>query len=85
MRRWRLGSCSLLAGAARSTGPELDIQGEILPGWSVIATYTNDDVRVTKAPPPYGPAARASASGFRACRAIRRASGPPMSSKTIRR
>ena len=46
-----LGSCSLLAGAARSTGPELDIQGEILPGWSVIAAYTNDDVRVTKAQP----------------------------------
>ncbi|BDV38839.1 TonB-dependent siderophore receptor [Methylocystis bryophila] len=42
------GGCSLLAGAARSTGPELDIQGEILPGWSVIAAYTNDDVRLTK-------------------------------------
>ena len=42
------GGCSLVAGAARSTGPELDIQGEILPGWSVIATYTNDDVRLTK-------------------------------------
>ncbi|HTV32372.1 MAG TPA: TonB-dependent siderophore receptor [Methylocella sp.] len=39
---------SLLTGAARSKGPELDIQGEILPGWSVIANYTNDDVRVTK-------------------------------------
>jgi len=38
----------LLVGEARSTGPELDIQGEILPGWSVIANYTNDDVRVTK-------------------------------------
>jgi iron complex outermembrane recepter protein len=42
------GSCSLLVGAARSKGPELDIQGEILPGWSVIASYTNDDVRVTQ-------------------------------------
>jgi len=42
------GGCSLIAGAARSTGPELDIQGEILPGWSVIASYTNDDVRLTK-------------------------------------
>ena len=42
------GSCSLIAGAARSTGPELDIQGEILPGWSVIVAYTNDDVRFTK-------------------------------------
>ena len=43
--------CALLVGAARSTGPELDIQGEVLPGWSVIASYTNDDVRVTKASP----------------------------------
>ena len=42
------GGCSLIAGEARSTGPELDIQGEILPGWSVIASYTNDDVRLTK-------------------------------------
>ena len=42
------GGCSLIAGAARSKGPELDIQGEILPGWSVIASYTNDDVRLTK-------------------------------------
>ncbi|ARN83889.1 TonB-dependent siderophore receptor [Methylocystis bryophila] len=50
-----LGSCSLLAGAARSTGPEVEIQGEILPGWSVIAAYTNDDVRVTKAQPGANP------------------------------
>ena len=50
------GSCSLVAGAARSTGPEVDIQGEILPGWSVIAAYTNDDVRVTKAQPNTIPA-----------------------------
>ena len=50
LRRWRRGAggCIFIAGAARSTGPELDIQGEILPGWSVIATYTNDDVRLTK-------------------------------------
>ncbi len=46
------GGCSLLAGAARSKGPELDIQGEILPGWNVIATYTNDDVRLTKGAAP---------------------------------
>jgi len=38
----------LLAGEARSKGPELDIQGEILPGWKVIANYTNDDVRITE-------------------------------------
>jgi iron complex outermembrane receptor protein len=42
------GSCNLLAGEVRSRGPELDIQGEILPGWKVIATYANQDVRITK-------------------------------------
>ncbi len=42
------GSCSIALGAARSKGPELDIQGEILPGWNVIATYANQDVRVSK-------------------------------------
>ncbi len=40
--------CSLAVGAIRSRGPELDIQGEILPGWNVIATYANTDIRVTK-------------------------------------
>jgi len=45
-----LGSCSIIIGEGRSTGPELDIQGEILPGWNVIANYTNDDVRATKSP-----------------------------------
>ena len=44
-----VGSCDIVVGAGRSTGPELDIQGEILPGWKVIANYTNDDVRVSKA------------------------------------
>lgn len=38
----------LLTGAARSQGPEVDVRGEILPGWNVIATYTNQDVRVTQ-------------------------------------
>ena len=42
------GSCVVLTGEARSRGPEIDIQGELLPGWNVIATYTNQDVRVTK-------------------------------------
>ncbi len=42
------GPCSVAVGAVNSHGPELDIQGEILPGWNVIATYTNQDVRVTK-------------------------------------
>ena len=42
------GQCSLVTGEVRSRGPELDIQGEILPGWNVIATYANRDVRITK-------------------------------------
>ena len=42
------GSCSLAIGAVRSRGPELDIQGEILPGWNAIATYANVDIIVTK-------------------------------------
>ena len=41
-------SCSLIAGAARSTGPEIDIYGELLPGWSVTANYTNTDARFTQ-------------------------------------
>jgi iron complex outermembrane receptor protein len=41
-------SCSVAVGEVRSRGPELDIQGEILPGWNVIATYANQDVRVSK-------------------------------------
>ena len=40
--------CSIAVGEVRSKGPELDIQGEILPGWNLIATYANQDVRVTK-------------------------------------
>jgi len=36
----------VLSGEARSQGVELDIQGQILPGWDVIASYTNQDVRV---------------------------------------
>jgi iron complex outermembrane receptor protein len=47
----------VLAGAARSKGPELDIQGEILPGWNVIVAYTNQDVRVTEASAGSFPAA----------------------------
>ena len=40
--------CYIAQGEVHSSGPELDIQGEILPGWNVIATYANQDVRVTK-------------------------------------
>ncbi|NOU23826.1 MAG: TonB-dependent receptor [Methyloglobulus sp.] len=39
---------SILTGAVRSRGPELDITGEILPGWNIIATYANMDARVAK-------------------------------------
>lgn len=39
---------SIVTGEARSRGPELDINGEILPGWNVIATYANTEARITK-------------------------------------
>jgi iron complex outermembrane receptor protein len=39
---------SVVTGEARSRGPELDIQGEILPGWNVLGNYTNTDATVTK-------------------------------------
>lgn len=35
-------------GEVKSSGPELDIQGEILPGWNLIGTYANQNVRVSK-------------------------------------
>jgi iron complex outermembrane receptor protein len=38
----------IVTGAARSKGPELDIQGTLLPGWDVIAAFTNQDVKVTQ-------------------------------------
>jgi len=44
---------SLVTGAVRSRGPELDIQGEIVPGWNVIATYTNTDIIVTQSNDTY--------------------------------
>ena len=40
-------SFSFATGAVRSRGPELDIQGEILPGWNAILTYANLDARTT--------------------------------------
>ena len=43
-----VGSCSIAIGAIRSRGPELDIQGEILPGWNITASYSNTDAIVTK-------------------------------------
>jgi iron complex outermembrane receptor protein len=41
-------ACSVALGGVKSKGPELDIQGEVLPGWNIIATYANQDVRITK-------------------------------------
>ena len=58
------GGCVTLIGEARSKGPELDIQGEILPGWSVIANYTNDDVRAVQGTGG-GPSAQTVAPGQR--------------------
>lgn len=40
---------SLVIGEANSTGVELDVQGELAPGWTVIANYAYDDARVTRA------------------------------------
>ncbi|NOS74027.1 MAG: TonB-dependent receptor, partial [Methyloglobulus sp.] len=40
--------CFIALGEVRSRGPELDITGEILPGWNVIATWSNTDIIVTK-------------------------------------
>lgn len=39
---------SVTTGAVRSRGPELDITGELMPGWNVIATYANTDARIIK-------------------------------------
>jgi len=50
------GSCSILIGEVRSKGAEFDMQGEILPGWNVIAAYLDDDIRVAEASPGSYPA-----------------------------
>ncbi|HEY8065408.1 MAG TPA: TonB-dependent receptor [Methylosinus sp.] len=44
------GGCSLLIGAARSEGVEVDVKGRLAPGWDVIVAYTNQDVRIASAP-----------------------------------
>ncbi|WP_347986024.1 TonB-dependent receptor [Methylomonas sp. AM2-LC] len=41
-------ACQLTIGQINSHGPEVDIQGQILPNWNVIATYANTDIHVTK-------------------------------------
>jgi len=45
------GSCSLVVGAVRGKGPEVDIQGRILPGWDVIVAYSNENTEITKTNP----------------------------------
>ncbi|WP_363349129.1 TonB-dependent siderophore receptor [Methylocystis echinoides] len=42
-----------LVGQGRSQGPELDIQGEILPGWSLNLAYANTDAITTKSNPTH--------------------------------
>jgi iron complex outermembrane receptor protein len=39
---------SIQTGEQRSRGVELDIAGEILPGWDIIASYAYTDARVTE-------------------------------------
>ncbi|MCL6753279.1 TonB-dependent siderophore receptor [Nostoc sp. CCCryo 231-06] len=39
---------SIQAGEQRSRGVELSVQGEILPGWNIIAGYAYTDARVTQ-------------------------------------
>ncbi len=41
-------TCSILAGTARSKGVELDIKGEVFPGWNVSVAYANQDVRMVE-------------------------------------
>ena len=42
------GQFSVAAGEVHSRGPEVDIRGELAPGWNMIGTYANFDARVTK-------------------------------------
>lgn len=41
----------MVIGEGRSQGPELDIQGELLPGWNVNLAYANTDAITTKSNP----------------------------------
>jgi iron complex outermembrane receptor protein len=41
----------MVIGEGRSQGPELDIQGELLPGWNVNLAYANTDAITTKTNP----------------------------------
>ena len=39
---------SIAAGEVRSRGIELDVAGEVLPGWNVIAAYAYTDAEITE-------------------------------------
>src|SRR4028119_759714 len=39
---------SIQTGEQRSRGVELDVAGQILPGWNVIASYAYTDARITQ-------------------------------------
>ena len=41
----------IAVGAIRSQGTELDIQGELRPGWNVIFTHAYTDIRISKSSP----------------------------------
>jgi iron complex outermembrane recepter protein len=43
--------CFLALGKVRSRGPEIDITGEILPGWNLLATWANTDIKVIETNP----------------------------------
>ncbi|MCX5727273.1 MAG: TonB-dependent receptor, partial [Nitrospirae bacterium] len=48
-QQWEVGAkTEFFDGRLRATLAELDIQGEILPGWNMIVTYAYQDVRVTQ-------------------------------------
>ena len=38
----------LVVGEARAEGPELDIQGELMPGWTINLGYSNINSKITK-------------------------------------
>ena len=42
------GFGSIATGEQRSQGVELDVVGEILPGWNIIAAYAYTDAKVTE-------------------------------------
>jgi iron complex outermembrane receptor protein len=45
----------IVTGEVRSRGVELDIQGELRPGWNIILNYSNDDAQVINSTDPNNP------------------------------